>query len=65
MKHTLKISHTAFPNGGMVKYMNGMQQPEIKDLSQLMKDAVWKALFEEKADKIARLQIEKHIQIAG
>lgn len=48
MKTTLKIKQTAFPDGTTVKYLYGMEQPEVKNLGHLMKEAVYNYITEQR-----------------
>lgn len=44
MENTYKVSHTAFPDGSMVKYLNGMKKPETADFSHVIKKALLNAI---------------------
>ena len=48
MKTTLKIKQTAFPDGTTVKYLYGMEQPEVKNLGHLMKEAVYNYITQQR-----------------
>lgn len=49
MEDRYKISHTAFPDGSIIKYLYGMDKPEIKNLGDIMKTSLFKATQEKAA----------------
>jgi hypothetical protein len=49
MENRYKISHTAFPDGSIIKYLYGMDKPEIKNLGDIMKTSLFKVTQEKAA----------------
>lgn len=63
MNNTLKITNTAYPDGTVVMYLNGMTPPPIKNLGAIMKEAAFLASIEENLQE--PLKLEKQLSIAG
>jgi hypothetical protein len=47
MNNGLKITNTAYPDGTVVMYLNGMTPPAVKNLGDIMKQAVFLAITAE------------------
>jgi len=44
MENIYKISHTAYPDGSIVSYSDGMNKPSILNLGEVMKKSVFTAV---------------------
>jgi hypothetical protein len=43
MENVYKVSHTAFPDGSIMKYKEGMIKPEISNFGNVIKKSLFKA----------------------
>ena len=63
MNNSLKITNTAYPDGTVVIYLNGMTPPPLKNLGEIMKEAAFLASIEENFQEPVKL--EKQLSKAG
>lgn len=47
MSNGLKITNTAYPDGTVVMYLNGMTPPPVKNLGDIMKQAAFSVITAE------------------
>lgn len=58
----IKISHTALPDGSIIKYSNGMDKPKILNLGNVMKKSLFNAVQQKrKATKVIKLKPAKQV----
>jgi hypothetical protein len=63
MENMYKVSHTAFPDGSIIKYTNGMNKPDILNFGDVIKKSVFNAVKQnrKKTTSVIKLKPVKEV----
>jgi hypothetical protein len=63
MENVYKISHTAFPDGSVIKYPEGMNKPEILNFGNVIKKSLFNAATQNrsKSTKMIKMRPVKEV----
>ncbi len=65
MKTNLQIKQTAYPDGTVVNYLYGMEQPEVKNLGHIMKEAVYNHITKQRHAPVVKFEFASELSQAG
>jgi hypothetical protein len=61
MENIYKVSHTAFPDGSIINYKDGMSKPEISNFGNVIKKSLFKAATKKYRTKMIKLKPVKEV----
>lgn len=59
MENTYRVSHTAYPDGTIVRHIAGMNKPEVQNIGEILKHSLAKAARQ--AKKFGNEKFDKRI----